>query len=576
MPLEDVRLTLVETVDDLDEFRRWLSRPRAVLSVDTETEGLSWWSDKMRMTQFGDVTAGWAFPSPRWDGPILGDLLRRYDGPMALHNAKFDAHFLKRWGGYQLPWERVHDTKVMASLVAPLGPMSLKPLAAELIDKRLVGAQDLLKAGMHQHKWGWGDIPYDFPPYWQYAALDAVLTAKVAEALWPRVQPYRELYDQEMGLEALLTQIEEHGVRVDLDYCRIAAARHRRDAESVKQRILDTWGLRNPNSGQALAEALLQGGATLTAVTKSGKWQMDEAALKALEHPLAETVLEMRALEKVSSTYLEPFIRFQDDGRIHADVNAVAARTGRMSISRPSLQNLPRTKIARAVFVPTEGNRLLLADFKQIEMRILAHYAGEASMRDAINEGIDLHTFTAQRVYNTATPTKKQRQVAKSSGFALIYGAGPAKFAMTAGIGVQEAIAFLDMHKRAFPGVRPFMERVADKGRNRLILEGEGYVVTWGGRRLPCDADRMYTLVNYLIQGSARDIFGKKMLELSAAGLGEHIVLPIHDELVFDVPADEVEEVRELVSRVMPMNGEMSVDLGVDTEVVDNWGERYE
>lgn len=567
---------MVETVDDLDDFRRWLAQPRPVLGLDTETEGLDWWRQRLRLVQVGDAMTGWAFRSPQWDGPLLGDLLPRYTGPVALHNAKFDAHFLRHWGGYRMPWERTHDTKVMAHLAAPLGPMGLKELGDQVVDPRISYLESKLHDGMLKNRWGWDTVPYDFGPYWQYGALDPVITARVAEHLWPLVQPYRRLYEVEIALEALLERMETRGVRVDVDYCREAAARHRRDAEVVRQRIRDGWGLTDPGSTQAVAYSLQQHGATLTALTSKGKWQMDEAALVALEHPLADTVLEMRALEKVASTYLEPFVRFQDNGRIHAGVNATAARTGRMSISRPSLQNLPRTKIAREAFIPAEGNVLMLADFQQIEMRVLAHYAQENRMIDAIKAGVDLHTFTAQRAYGVEAPSKKQRQVAKSSNFAILYGAGTAKFAETAGIGVPEAADFLERYNVAFPRVRPFIDRCATIGRQRMLDEGEGYITTWGGRRLPADPDRLYTLVNYLIQGSARDVFGQKMLEMDAAGLGDFMILPIHDEVVLDVPAGDAADAQDIIEQSMPLRGEMAVDLEIDVNVVNRWGDRYE
>jgi DNA polymerase-1 len=246
-----------------------------------------------------------------------------------------------------------------------------------------------------------------------------------------------------------------------------------------------------------------------------------------------------------------------------------------MSVSRPSLQNIPRTRLARWAFTAAEGNRLVLADFDQIEMRLLAHYAQEGAMIQAIRDGVDLHTFTAQRAYGVAEPTRAQRQVAKSSNFAILYGAGAAKFSETAGIPIHEGQAFLNMYREAFPGVAAFTRGVRSVGQRRLFAEGEGYVTTWGGRRLPSNPDKLFTLVNYLIQGSARDVMGSRMLAMASAGLDEYMTLPVHDEVVMDVPAGLVEDVVETIARVMPDNDSFAVPISAGVDVVDRWGEKY-
>lgn len=137
-------------------------------------------------------------------------------------------------------------------------------------------------------------------------------------------------------------------------------------------------------------------------------------------------------------------------------------------------------------------------------------------------------------------------------------------------------MAFLSAYDANFPRVRAFMNEVMAKGQQRMSEEGEPYIITWGGRRLPCNPDKIYVLVNYLIQGSARDLFGKKMLEMDAAGLGEFMVVPVHDEIIMDVPDDDVEEVIQTVHEVMPENGSFAVEMGVDVETAQRWGDKYE
>lgn len=576
-PLEGVRLTLVDSFEEAQEFARWLSQPRPVLGLDTETEGLDWWRDRLRMIQVGDEERGFALPFPNWGGLAI-DLLSRYRGPIVLQNAKFDAHHLRQWAGWRIPWERTHDTKVMAHLVDPLGPQGLKQMGAAWVDPRIPVLEDMLKKGMAKNRWTWATVPYDFAPYWQYGALDPVITARVAARLWPLAQPYRSLYETEMGLERLLSVMEEKGMAVDVDYC--VDTRHRLASriDSLAAEIAAQWDV-DPGSSQSLASRFQALGVELTARTEKGAWSMDEAALRALDHPLADAVLELRGLRKVADTYLKNFIEFADgDGLLHASVKATGARTGRMSVSRPSLQNIPRSREARWAFTAREGNRLVLADYEQIEMRIMAHYSQDETMIAAIRSGADLHTRTAQGAYGLgdSEPSKRQRQIAKSANFAKIYGAGLGTFAATAGIGTLEAKDFLDRYARTFPRVDAFMREVQSVGRRRLAEEGEAYVTTWGGRRLPSDPDKLYTLCNYLIQGSARDVLGVRMLEMARAGLEEFMVLPVHDEVIMDVPEGDVDDVVETVRRVMPDTESFAVPLEVDVEVAERWGEKYD
>src|SRR5690606_13936145 len=153
-PLESVRLTLVDSFEEAEEFARWLSQPRPVLGLDTETEGLDWWRDRLRLIQVGDEERGFALPFPNWGG-LAVDLLSRYRGPLVLQNAKFDAHHLRQWAGWRIPWERTHDTKVMAHLVDPLGPQGLKQMGAAWVDPRIPVLEDMLKKGMAKNRWTW-------------------------------------------------------------------------------------------------------------------------------------------------------------------------------------------------------------------------------------------------------------------------------------------------------------------------------------------------------------------------------------------------------------------------------------
>ena len=292
---------------------------------------------------------------------------------------------------------------------------------------------------------------------------------------------------------------------------------------------------------------------------------------------LAYQVLARRKAEKIRGTYLDAFQEHVDGQNfVHPRMNQLGARTGRMSMERPALQTLPRGRVIRDCFIPRTGNVLLSADFDQIEMRLLAHFAGDQGLIDAINSG-DIHTATAQQVYQDSTIGHKdpRRQIAKSVGFAKIYGAGPEKIALTAGVSLAEAKEFLDQYDKNFPGVRGFQTQVAKIAEARKRDEGRAYVKTPIGRLEVSKDDRDYALVNALIQGMAADVFKEALVRLDEAGCGDFMLLPVHDEVIFDVPEDDVDEVKQLITRAMRDDRwAVPITVGIDGPL-SRWGDKY-
>ncbi len=581
-PLDDVRLVRVDTLEDALELKRWLGERRPILGVDTETEGLDYWRDDLRMVQVGDAMTGWAILSPDWLG-FAREILHGYTEPMVLQNAKFDLHTFRHNGGITLPRSQLHETKAMAHLVAPRGPQGLKPMADKYIDARAGMLGNQLDKAMMVNRWTWATVPYDFEPYWAYGALDPVITARLAELFWPKVQPYRELYELELAVQWIVTDMEARGIRIDVDYCRAHLADLRGKIAAEEAELREEYGLENPGSTLQVASALAAAGVTLTARTEKGALQVDEKVLKHLVaetgNDLARRLLDLRVMMKHANTYFGNFVDYADsDGFLHSSINTLGARTGRMSISRPPLQGVPRTKLARDSFIPREGGRLIAADYDQIELRIMADYAREPAMLEAIHNGIDLHSYMASLIYEVAVEdvSPEQRYVTKGSNFATIYGAGVAKFAEQAGISLSQASSFRQMYAQRFPGIARFIQTVQDTGAARLARTGEGYVTTWGGRRTPASKEKLYTLVNYLIQGTAADVLKRRMVELDRAGLGDYMILPIHDELLFDVPEQDVEAAVATIGEVMPENEAFSVPLSVGVDVLEKWGDKYE
>lgn len=576
MTLKDVKLTLVDNLDEVDAFRRWMGerRPHEVLGIDTETTGLDFWIDHVRMIQIGDAQQGWSIPTEMWKG-LAKELILKWEGDWVMHNAKFDMNML-RAEGIDIPWSKVHDTMIMAALVEPNKPKGLKPLSARWVDRTALAGQEMLDVAMTKNHWTWATVPFDCPPYWIYSALDPVLTTRMFDVLMPKAMYAKHAYDIEMGALGVLAQMEWHGVKIDPEYCMKTLSRWQSQIADMRLQCQKVWSVDNPTSNEQVYRRLIADGVQLVKFTATGKPQLTEEILESIEHPLAKLVLRIRKLTKMSSTYLEAFLTLKDSNdRLHASIWSVAARTGRMSVTRPALQTLPRSFEVRHAFVPEEGNLMVMSDFQQVELRVMASYAQEQKMIETFMRGQDMHTYTAEQVFADRPIPQHKRQIAKNGNFAKIYGAGIAKFALTCGISEEESRAFLTAYDRAFPNVAQFQRAVTNQVMRRLRDEKIAYITTFGGRRIPIDRGKEYVGVNYLIQGSCADILKRKLCELDAAGLGDYMVLPVHDEVVFDVPRDEAEEVQRIVAETMRDDQSFIVPLEVDVETSTRWGFKY-
>lgn len=579
--MDDARITLVNTLPLLQEYLAWLSQPRSVLAVDTETEGLEFWHHDVRLIQVGDTTAGWAFPWPHWAGPALA-ALKEYEGPIVMHNAKFDITMIEEhMPGFTVPRRNLHDTMIMGHLIAPHEPKGLKPMCMRYLGSYASTLQRALDDAMNTHKWTWATVPIDFPMYWGYACVDTILTARLYEAIADQVfTSYREVYELEMATMHIISAMERKGARVDLMYCA-----HQRDAlgkfvEDSSRWVFDTYGIPS-GSNRAVTAQLVALGCTLTKYTKTGQLALDDDVLEELELQgveLARVVRASRKATKIRSTYFDNFIAMHHNELLHPSINQLGARTGRMSVNSPALQTLPRGRIVRDAFIPRDGNVLIMADSDQIEMRLLAHFSHDEGLIAAILAG-DLHTETARRVYGDPSIGKKdpRRQTAKNAAFAKVYMAGVEKFALTAGISVDEARTFLTQYDVQFPGVRAFQMAVDRIAQDRHREEGHAYVVAPSGRRhIADDARTAYKLVNYLIQGTAADVLKEQLIALELAGMGEYMILPVHDEVVFDVPEEDAQDAIVEISRAMNITDKWVVPItaGVDGPYT-RWGEKY-
>lgn len=578
MGLEGVQVKLLETVDDAQEFMTWLGERRPVLGFDTETEGLQWWRMKCRLAQFGDAMTGWAIPFERWSG-VVEEALAKYEGPLTGHNIRFDLRFMDHHG-INVNQAQVHDTMLQANALWPNQRLALKWLATKHIDPRAAAGEAALSDAMSGGGWTWATVPVNLPAYWSYGALDTVLTARMHELMMPMLEQQNlvDVYELECAVSQVLFKMETRGARINVPHCHKQYELLTEYAKEARAYVLSTWGI-SPTSKDEVISFLAGQGYEFRKRTKGGAIALDEDVLRSMQHPVTELILNIRRAEKLASTYFSNFIDLVDDqSMLHCSVRQVGARTGRMSITEPALQTLPRdNKTVRNAFIPIDDDhRIVTIDYKQIEMRIFAHFAGEQEMIRQIKDlGVDLHTAVARVIYgipDDQMPPPHLRQITKNANFAKVYGAGAKKFALTAGISEEEGVAFYSTYDAMFPRVKAFQRELANVAQGRYASEGRAYVHAPSGRLHVADEDTLYKLVNYLVQGTAADVLKQKLVQLDLCGFGDYMFLPVHDEVLFDFPADDAVELSHEASEIMVDRKSFQVPLEVDaSEPLEMW-----
>jgi DNA polymerase-1 len=518
----------------------------------------------------------------------------KFDGPIVCHNIAFEARWFAIKSRWEMPWDRAHDTMIMAHIIDPLGSGALKRLAALHIDGRAVALQETLDVSLAENGWTWGTVPVNFKPYWSYGALDTVLTMRLWEKYWDKCGPggaYHKAYELEMATRKIVTRMEINGARIDLDYSKRKYNELISYTESVKDWAAKTYSGASITSNIQLVRLFEKLGADITEFTPSGQKSASKDQLKLLSiegneevKNLASTVLKQRKADKLATTYFLNFMNKHVDGLVHPSVKTLGARTSRMSITDPALQTLPKgDDTVRTAFIPRDDNHVIItSDLDQVEFRMFASLSGDANLINLFNradaEGSDPFTEIGRQVYQDPSITKsdKRRNLIKGVVYGRLYGAGVAKQALTAGVPEHQMKAVSDSFDRNYPGMIAFQKQIEDIGSKRLRNEGQGYVYTWTGRRIPCDEDRTYTLVNYLIQGGAAEVFKSNLVKMDQADLTEFLIVPVHDEIVLNAPRDQVQDIMRTVQQCMTTTEGWAVPLtsGIDGPM-ENWGEKY-
>ncbi len=432
-----------------------------------------------------------------------------------------------------------------------------------------------------------------------YAAEDADITLRLHETLWPRLceQPLlKQLFEEvEIPLVPVLSAMERNGVRVDTDQLRRQSEEltHRiAEIEAEAHRVAgEAFNLGSPKQIQHILFDKL--GLPVKAKTPKGQPSTAESVLQelALDFPLPRLILEYRGMSKLKSTYTDKLPELIDPrtGRIHTSYHQAVTATGRLSSSDPNLQNIPvRTAEGRRIrqaFVAEAGNRIVSADYSQIELRIMAHLSGDERLLEAFAAGEDIHRATAAEVFGVPLEqvSEEQRRSAKAINFGLIYGMSAFGLAKQLGIERGAAQAYVDRYFERYPGVKRFMDRTREQAKQ------EGFVETVFGRRLYLPEinagnaqRRQYaerTAINAPMQGTAADIIKRAMIDihrwLQESGLGTRMIMQVHDELVFEAPEAEVETVCEQLRQRMSAAAELKVPLEVEVGIGANWDEAH-
>jgi len=494
-----------------------------------------------------------------------------------------------------------HDLKGLARALLDLGHDLTKPamdtaLASYIINpsQRTYGLEEIaerllgLELVSPDDEAGEGTLPFDQGPDVEFEGRRVEAVRRLVDELRSELEMRDELdlfLAYELPLVPVLARMEHAGIGVDRAYLEDMGADLREKIAVLEKRIHQLAGEPfNINSTDQLRAVLFdQLGLPILKKTSTGKPSTDASVLQKLDHPLVTALLEYRELEKLRSTYVDGYLPLIDpDGRIRTRFNQMAATTGRLSSDSPNLQNIPvRSESGRTIrraFIAGEGNEFLVADYSQIELRVLAHMSGDPFLIEAFQSGLDIHTATAARVWGVPTDevNAEQRRRAKMINFGLLYGMEAFGLADRLGISRDEAREHIDAYFSQFQDVKEYMQSVVTLARN------QGYTTTLFGRRrylpeLKSDNFRIRQMgermaLNAPVQGTAADIIKAAMIELDATlreeKLATTLLLQVHDELILEAPLDEKVVAEKLVVETMEGVAGLDVPLVVDT----GWG----
>jgi DNA polymerase-1 len=609
-PAASEAAAVYETVLTEAQLDDWLQRLQSadVFAFDTETTSLDYMAARIVGVSFAVETGAAAYVPLAHDYPgapeqldrdsvlaRLRPLLENKDNSIIGHNLKYDRNVLNN---HNIKLSGIAYDTMLESYVLESTAIrhNMDAVALRYLNHTTIKYQDVAGKGVKQLTFNQVPVETAAP----YAAEDADVTLRLHQAMWPKLSAQAELEqvftDIEMPLVTVLSDMEQTGVAIDTgmlaQQSEELAGRINALEQEAHREAGQPFNLGSPKQIQQLLFEKLQ--LPVLAKTPKGAPSTAESVLQelALDYPLPRLILEHRSLSKLKSTYTDklPLQVCVDTGRVHTSYHQAVAATGRLSSSDPNLQNIPvRTEEGRRIrqaFVAGPDRLLLAADYSQIELRIMAHLSSDAGLLSAFSAGEDVHRATAAEVFGVLPEavSNEQRRSAKAINFGLIYGMSAFGLAKQLGIARGAAQEYIDLYFARYPGVYAYMEATREQARE------QGYVETVFGRRLylpdikarngQVRAAAERTAINAPMQGTAADIIKRAMITMHAwlqtdTGLDVAMIMQVHDELVFEIAAQDVEAARPQIMAIMGAAATLKVPLVVDVGTGINWDEAH-
>ncbi len=596
---------IILTMAQLDA---WIERleQSALIAIDTETTSLDYMQAQLVGISFAMQTGEAAYvPLSHTypNAPVqlncdivlekLRPLLENPNKHKVGQNLKYDYHVLANHG---ITLQGIADDTMLASYVLDsTGKHNLDFLAQKYLNLKTISYEDV--AGKGAKQLNFSEIAIETAAH--YAAEDADVSVRLHHALQAKLQAQvelRQLYNTlEMPLLPVLARLERNGVLIDDNLLVHQSMALSQQMMSLEQKAHDEAGhhfnLNSPKQIQTILYEQLQ--IPVIKRTPKGQPSTDESVLQELaeEYALPKLILEHRSLSKLKSTYTDklPDQINVKTGRVHTSYHQAVTATGRLSSSEPNLQNIPirspEGRKIRQAFIAPKGYKIVAADYSQIELRIMAHLASDEGLITAFSQGEDVHRATAADVFNVelAEVTSDLRRKAKAVNFGLIYGMSAFGLAKQLDVSRSDAQTYINAYFARYPNVKKYMDDT------RILAKEQGYVETLFGRRLYLpDIDsrnaalRQYaerTAINAPMQGTAADIIKRAMLRVDEWLLHDNIdakmIMQVHDELVFEINAQDIDGVVEKIKSLMSGAAELNVPLVVDVGVGNNWDEAH-
>ena len=602
-------LTEYETVLDETQLDVWLATLSAAdaFAFDTETTSIDYMEAKLVGLSFCCEAGKAAYVPMAHDyegAPIqltvelvlskIRLLLENPDKTIIGQNLKYDISVMARHGVSIKA--KIIDTMLESYVLNSVASRhNMDDLALKYLGLSTVHFEDIAGKGTKQLTFN--QVELDKAGH--YAAEDADITFRLHQALWPRLQAESRLAsvyeDIEIPLVPILSDVELGGVLLDEEQLKLQSRELEKRLHELEQEAYGLAGEEfNLGSPKQLQEIFFEKlGLPVIKKTPKGQPSTAEPVLQelALDYPLPKVIMEYRGLSKLKSTYTDQLPKqvAQSTGRIHTSYHQAVTATGRLSSSNPNLQNIPiRTDEGRRVrraFIAPDGYKIMAADYSQIELRIMAHLSQDKGLIHAFKNGLDIHKATAAEVFGGAVSdvSDDHRRSAKAINFGLIYGMSAFGLSRQLNISRGAAQDYIDLYFSRYPGVKDYMERT------RALAAEQGYVETIFGRRLYLPEIRASnfqrrqaaerTAINAPMQGTAADIIKKAMINvhgwLASANLNTRMTMQVHDELVLEVPEENIQEVASGVEKLMSSAVELCIPLVVETGVGDNWDEAH-